>query len=577
MVVHSLTLARVPIKGDRMRKLVAVAAAASMLAGGLGAAAAPAAAAVTAPVSAATASSITWGTCSDPDLQSAGAQCGMLPVPLDYSQPLSPTNEIQLAVSIIRHTSTRAHYKGIILTNPGGPGGSGLDLNVFLIGELQAEQSQKSKSGASFDKQAVADYDWIGFDPRGVGSSVPALTCQPNYFSGDRRSYRPRNSSILSYWLTRTKSYAQACETHSAAQAALLDNMTTKDSAMDMDSIRKALGQSKLSYYGFSYGTYLGQVYASMFPARVRRLILDSNVDPRNIWYQANLNQDVAFQRNIEIWFGWLAKYNKVYHLGATRAAVQRRFNSVQAALAKNPIKGKVGPDEWVDIFLEAGYFEQTWLQLGQAFSNWARFHSNKAGSNMVTLYEEIDGPGDDNEFAVYNGVQCTDVQWPLSWAKWSKDNTRVNKIAPFETWGNAWFNAPCLYWPAPASTPEHINGSAIGSTLLIDETLDAATPFEGSREVRRLFPHSVLLAEPGGTTHADSLDGDLCVDNTIARYLTDGRLPARNNKAEWDKTCAPLPRPVPSASDAVANSTASSPSVSNNARILTEMHGLHG
>ena len=136
-----------------------------------------------------------------------------------------------------------------------------------------------------------------------------------------------------------------------------------------------------------------------------------------------------------------------------------------------------------------------------------------------------MDTPGNDNGFAVYNAVQCTDVQWPTSWAVWSRDNHRVNKIAPFETWANAWFNAPCLHWPAPASrqTPMQINGSGISSALLIDETLDAATPFEGSLEVRKLFPHSVLLAEPGGTTHADSLSGDLCVDNTIANYLASG------------------------------------------------------
>jgi len=190
---------------------------------------------------------------------------------------------------------------------------------------------------------------------------------------------------------------------------------------------------------------------------------------------------------------------------------------------------------------------------LRQAGGACAHTHSKKAGAALVSLYQGVDTPGDDNGFAVYNAVQCTDVQWPTSWAVWSKDNHRVNKIAPFETWGNAWFNAPCLHWPAPASatTPMQINGNGISSALLIDETLDAATPFGGSLEVRQLFPHSVLLAEPGGTTHADSLFGDLCVDNTIANYLASGKLPARNPNAKWDKTCKPLPVPTPSASSA--------------------------
>jgi pimeloyl-ACP methyl ester carboxylesterase len=517
-----------------MRRLVVIAATASMLAAGLGAAGPAIAARSAGP----NARSITWGKCTDPSLQQAKAQCGFLSVPLNYRSAHPAARTIKIAVSRILHTAK--HYQGVILTNPGGPGGSGLNLNVFLIGALQAEHL-----GA-----AAAGYDWIGFDPRGVGSSQPALACEPNYFRGDRRNYNPATTSLLTYWLSRTRRYDAACRARSPRQAALLRNMTTVDSARDMDSIRAALGRSKITYYGFSYGTYLGQVYATLFPGHVRRIIMDSNVDPRKVWYQANLNQDVAFNRNINIWFGWLAKYHRVFRLGRTAAAVSNRFNAEQRRLRRHPIGGQVGPDEWTDIFLEAGYFQQTWVQFGQAFADWAHGHHAKAGQALVALYQGVDSPGNDNSFAVYNAVQCTDVQWPLRWARWSRDNRRVNRIAPFETWDNAWFNAPCLYWPAPATTPtrvgSHGSGRRISSALLIDETLDAATPFEGSLEARRLFPHSVLLAEPGGTTHADSLSGNLCVDRTIARYLETGALPTRKPHARWDKTCAPLPRPVP-------------------------------
>jgi len=531
-----------------MKRLLAVAGAASLLAGGLSAAA-PAVAGTAAP---AASTALKWGKCAESDLRQAGAVCAMLSVPLNYSDPNGPT--IKIAVSRIKHTSSAAKYQGIILTNPGGPGGSGLDLNVFLIAQLEAE-------GSKADKAAVADYDWIGFDPRGVGSSSPAITCAPYYFNGPRENYNPRTPQILNYWLKRSARYDQKCAAHSAKQAALLDNMTTVDSARDMDSIRAALGQNKISYYGFSYGTYLGQVYSTLFPSHVRRLIMDSNVDPRKVWYQANLDQDIAFNRNIKIWFGWLAQHHSFYHLGNTEKAVEHRWYAEKARLFKHPIQGVVGPDEWTDVFLEAGYFEQTWLEWGSAFANWANTHSKKAGATIVSLYKSVDTPGDDNGFAVYSAVQCTDVQWPTSWAVWSQDNHRVNKIAPFETWGNAWFNAPCLHWPAPAAsqTPMLINGGGIHSALLIDETLDAATPFGGSLEVRKLFPNSVLLAEPGGTSHADSLFGNLCVDNTIANYLASGKLPSRKPNAKWDKTCKPLPRPVPGASSASNAAQASS------------------
>ena len=236
--------------------------------------------------------SISWGPCSDPNLQAFNAQCGYLSVPLDYSKPNG--QKIQLAVSRIEHTSS--NYQGVVLTNPGGPGGSGLGLNPFLIAQFQADGYGDT----------AGDYDWIGFDPRGVGSSIPSISCDPNYEGADRPNYIPFTSQLLNTWLSRSKGYAQDCASQSSTQTALLHNMTTVDSAKDMDSIRQALGQQQITYYGYSYGTYLGQVYGTLFPSRVRRMILDSNVDPRGVWYQDNLDQDIAFNRNVNTGLvGW--------------------------------------------------------------------------------------------------------------------------------------------------------------------------------------------------------------------------------------------------------------------------------
>jgi pimeloyl-ACP methyl ester carboxylesterase len=496
-----------------------------------------AAASASAPAPSTQASSITWGACSDPNLVAFNAQCGYLSVPLNYNNPNGP--KIQLAVSRIQHTSS--NYQGVILTNPGGPGGSGLGLDPFLMAQFQADGYGSM----------VADYDWIGFDPRGVGSSIPSLSCDPNYLGPDRPNYVPYTKQLLDTWLSRSQGYANACASQGAAQTALLQNLTTVDSAKDMDSIRQALGQQQITYYGYSYGTYLGQVYSTLFPSHLRRLVLDSNVDPRGVWYQDNLDQDIAFNRNVNIWFGWLAKYNSTYHLGATEQAVARTFYTTEAQLAQNPAGGVVGPDEWVDTFLLPAYYQEFYVPWAQVFSDWVNNHDAAAANELIGAYDDADGPGNDNELAVYLGVQCTDVQWPTNWHTWSRDNWAIFSFAPFETWGNAWFNAPCIYWPAQASHPVNIDGRGVSNALLIDETLDAATPFPGSVEVRKLFPNSVLLAEPGGTTHAETPDGDLCVDGTIAAYLENGTLPPRNNHAEWDKTCPPPPVPVPPSSNA--------------------------
>ncbi len=527
-----------------MRKLIVALAVLAVTASGAAVSSrAGAAVAATSPAARTATASIKWGPCSDSSLRQLHAQCGFLKVPLDYSKPGGA--KISLAVSRILHTSPASQYQGVILTNPGGPGGSGLALNAFLVPVLRQEKLANGRAAAD-------DYDWIGFDPRGVGSSVPALSCMPNYFSADRPDYVPTTAALVQTWLKRSKAYATAC---GKKDGPLLAHMTTIDTARDMDSIRAALGQKQITYYGFSYGTYLGQVYSTLFPSHVRRMILDSNVDPRGVWYGDNLDQDIAFNRNIDIWFGWIAKYHNVYHLGATERAVQNLFYAEEAKLAKRPAGGVIGADEWVDIFLEAGYYEQTWLQLGSAFAGYVHKGDWKT---LRSLYESTDTPGSDNEFAVYNAVQCTDVQWPLSWARWARDNWAVYKEAPFETWANAWYNAPCLYWPAKAGTPLSINGSRVRSALLIDETLDAATPFTGSLEVRKLYPHAVLLAEPGGTTHADSLSGDLCVDGTIATYLALGKLPPRKPGDGPDLLCKPLPVPVPTAAASSPASPAS-------------------
>ncbi len=512
----------------RMKKIVIIGSAMALLLAGVASSAhaSPAAPAHGAPA-------IAWGTCADEGLQQAGGVCGFLSVPLDYDHPQGA--KIQLAVSMIRHTVPDAQYQGIMVTNPGGPGGSGLTLSTL---------------GQYVPNGAGDAYDWIGFDPRGVGSSIPALSCLPDYFSPNRPDYIPTTADLERTWLARSQSYATAC----AKNGPLLRHMTTIEVAKDVDQIRIALGQQKINYYGFSYGTYLGQVYSTLFPQRVRRLVLDSNVDPRNVWYQANLNQDVAFQRNVEIWFGWLARYDSVYHLGKTAGAVQKLWYATQAKLRAHPAGGVVGPDEWTDVFLYSGYYQSTWLSLADAFAGWV----NKGDpSGVVDWYQSGDAPGDDNGFAVYNAVQCTDVQWPPSWAQWRRDNWRTYRTAPFETWGNAWYNAPCLYWPAPARQPLHVDGGKVASALLIDETLDAATPYEGSLEVRKLFPNSSLIAEPGGTTHAGTLYGNACVDDQIADYLATGKLPARqpgNNRA--DTLCDPLPQPVPDAAAAAASAS---------------------
>ena len=471
---------------------------------------------------------IAWGACADQGLRARGAECGFLTVPLDHAQPSGAT--IKLAVSRIRHTTTAS--QGVMLVNPGGPGGAGLTLSVL---------------GDYVPGGAGEAYDWIGFDPRGVGASRPALACDGDYAGYDRPPYVPVTAAIEKAWLARAAGYARACD---AAGGPLLDHLRTTDTVRDMDLLRRALGEERINFYGFSYGTYLGQVYATLYPQRVRRMVLDGNVDPRRVWYDANLDQDVAFDRNIRIYFAWLARHHAVYHLGRTGAAVEKLFYATQAQLTAKPAGGRIGPAELTDVFLSAGYYVFGWEAVAQAFAAWV--HDGDPAP-LRALYDQANPQteGSDNGYAVYLGVQCTDAPWPRSWRTWKRDNRRVHRIAPFETWGNAWYNAPCRTWGATAGTPVPVTGAKAPPVLLISETLDAATPFRGSLEVRKRFPRSVLVEGVGGTTHAGSLFGNACVDDTVAAYLRTGALPKRVAADTADLRCKPLAPPDPSAAAA--------------------------
>jgi pimeloyl-ACP methyl ester carboxylesterase len=474
---------------------------------------------------------ISWGPCQSTSLKNAGADCGFLQVPLDYAKPGGA--KISIAVSRVKHKA--AAYQGVMLVNPGGPGGSGLGLSTL---------------GGAVPNHVGDAYDWIGFDPRGVGSSKPALTCDGNYFSYNRPNYLPTSPQLEKVWLARSKTYAAAC----VKNGPLLEHIKTTDVAQDMDSLRKALGARQINYYGFSYGTYLGQVYSTLYPQRVRRMVLDSNVDPRGVWYQANLDQDIAFDKNIKVYFDWIAKYDSVYHLGKTGDAVDKLWYAQQRKLGAHAAGGVIGADEWTDVFLQAGYYVFGWEDLANAFAGWVQ---KGDWQTLKTLYDESNPPGDDNGFAVYNAVQCSDVQWPTNWNKWRVDNWLTYFQAPFETWGNAWFNAPCVFWPAKAGKPVNVDGRKVAGALLIDEEQDAATPFEGSLEVRKLYPNSSLIGAPGGTTHAGSLSGVSCVDDQVADYLATGKLPVRKPGNRADTDCPAVPPPVPAAAGAKADSPA--------------------
>ena len=464
--------------------------------------------------------SLSWSACGP----GSSDQCASFAVPLDYANP--DGDRITLAVRMRPHTS--ASSKGFLLANPGGPGGSGTGL-VGLAGAIP--------NGVGHA------YDLIGFDPRGVGASTPSLHCNSRFFGVDRPSFVPRSHRLMRFWKTKTTRYAAACGRSAAAR--LLPHLSTMDTVMDMDSLRQALvGSGKISFYGFSYGTYLGQVYATAYPTRVDKFVLDGVVNPTDYWYGANLKQEVGFDRNLNIFFRWIAAHPHAYHLGTSRKAIRRGYNALLKRLDRHPAyHRKLGPDEVTDALVNAGYYVYDWDSIATAYSRLVR---KGHGGALFGIYADSN-MGDDNGYAVYLGVQCSDVLRP-PWSTQVRDARRINRKRPFLAWDNTWYNAPCRTWPARSHTRIPVSGAAAtadgGKFLLVNETLDAATPFSGALKVRSLFPQSALIAGIRGTTHAGSLSGVSCVDSRIATFLRSGTLPTRLSGTRADVACPKVPPP---------------------------------
>ncbi|NGO76181.1 alpha/beta hydrolase [Streptomyces sp. YC504] len=460
-------------------------------------------------------------------------QCTSLKVPLDHAKPGG--KKITLALSRVPHTSSAKAYQGPLLVNPGGPGGSGLTLAGFVAGSLP--------------KKVAGTYDVIGFDPRGVGKSEPALNCRPGHFAPVRPDTVPSSHSIEQANLKRAKAFADAC---GKKYGSLLRYIDTVSAVRDMDAIRQGLGAKKINYFGYSYGTYLGAVYAKFYPERVRRAVLDSIVDPTGVWYRDNIDQDYAFDARHKAFSAWVAKHDATYKLGKDPAKIEAKWYAMRAALAKKPAGNKVGASELEDTFIPGGYYNGYWPYLAEAF---AAFVNDKDDAPLIEAYENfaaVDADGD-NGYSVYAAVQCRDAWWPRDWGQWRHDMWKAHDKAPFMAWNNAWYNAPCAFWPTKPLSPPDVSNSKLPPVLLFQATDDAATPYEGGLVVHRKLHGSSLVVEQGGGNHGITLSGNACLDKYLADYLASGKVP--RGSGEVDATCERLPDPEPEAPAAASSS----------------------
>ncbi|GGZ26258.1 alpha/beta hydrolase [Streptomyces poonensis] len=507
----------------------------------------------------AAAAGIRFGPCTkDQDLP-APLRCGTVTVPLDYARPNGKT--IKLTVSRVEATgkgpgngsgkdsgngsmkdsgkdpgkdsgrdSGRASVvrQGALVYNPGGPGASG--MHFPLAGYLPEWQ----RIGAA--------YDLVGYAPRGVGRSAP-LTCRDpkHLLKGPSQQPTHPSESYKRERIARAQAYARGCAERSGSG---LRHYHSLNNARDLEVLRAALGEERLTFMGASYGTYIGAVYATLFPKHVRRMVFDSavNPDPKGIWYGNNLRQSAAFERRWADFRAWTARHHAVYGLGRTAREVLGSYERARARLAAEPAGGKVGPGELQAALLQAAYYDDYWPQRALALSRYLK------GDSKPLIQQAAPSPEgaveQENGNAVYTAVECNDAPWPTDWRTWDRDNTRLARTAPFETWDNAWMNLPCAYWRVPRQRPLDVrtDPGSLPPTLILAGERDAATPYEGARELQRRLSGSVLVTERKAGTHGVGGGPNACANGYLDAYLLEGRLP------EWRASCAPRPEPRPAA-----------------------------
>ncbi|WP_411149458.1 alpha/beta hydrolase [Streptomyces sp. A30] len=477
------------------------------------------------------AAGIDFGACPKGEDLPDSVQCGTVSVPLDYARP--DGKRIELTVSRTRATHKDPHNskrrvprQGALVYNPGGPGASGLYFP--LIGALPEW------------KRLAAAYDLVGYAPRGVGRSAP-LSCEDPKRFHKAPSPAPTHpsESYKRERIAQAKAYARGCAQRAGSA---LRHYTSLNNARDLDVLRAALGEERLTFMGASYGTYFGALYATLFPSHVRRMVFDSavNPDPDQIWYRNNLGQSAAFEGRWADLREWIAKHDDVYGLGDTAQKVLRSYEKAAARLAVEPAGGKVGPGQLQGAFLTAGYYDDYWPHRAQALSAYLKGDPKpliqQAGPHPEAAAEA------ENAHAVYTAVECNDAPWPTEWRVWDRDNTRLARVAPFETWDNVWMNLPCAYWPAPRQQPLDVRTGPgeLPPTMILAGERDAATPYDGALELHRRLSGSVLVTERDSGTHGIVGGPNPCVNGHVDAYLLEGRLPVRR------AACAPRPEPRP-------------------------------
>lgn len=440
-------------------------------------------------------------------------QCATMKAPLDWGKPRGDT----IGIALIRAKADGPESKriGSLVFNFGGPGGSGVSSLPSFGSDYEALRAR---------------YDLVSFDPRGVGRSAP-VKCESDsqldvYFQQDAT---PDNSAERSQLLDRTKQFNAACEKNSKK---ILPHVATTDAARDMDLMRQVLGDAKLHYFGISYGTQLGGVYAHLFPKNVGRAVLDGVVDPTQNPEQSSLGQAEGFQLALDNFAKDCTSKSTECPLGATPDDVKNRIAKLLADLAKKPIPGifprRLTQTAAINGIAQSLYSKDFWEYLTEGLEQ--AYEGD--GKVLMLLSDAMNGRDESGQYsnitAANIAINCADEKPRYTVDYIQRILPKFRAASPLFGDYLAWGMISCTGWPV-AGAADHPDVSAPGSApiLVVGNTGDPATPYEGARKMADALGSGVAVELTyQGQGHGAYDSKDKCVQGTVNSYLLDGKVP---------------------------------------------------
>lgn len=439
-----------------------------------------------------------WTECGD------NLQCATLVAPLDYTDPAGES----VRLTVTRHLARKPKQRiGSLLVNPGGPG---LDAK-FLV----------EAAPAMFTEDLLNRFDIVGMDPRGTGGSTPSIDCIDEYDPYFAAEF-PDTPEGKEQDIALVKKLADACYQRSGD---LLAHVSTLDVARDMDLLRRVLGEDRISYFGFSYGSELGAAWVTMFPSSVRAAVFDGAVDPTASGMQESIDQARGFESALTSFLEFCSEKCS-FPAGRDPGSA---FDEIISLIDRGEIPTSAGrPSLNLSItysaIANALYSEMLWPQLDGALDA----AEDGDGGPMLSLYDDYYRRRQDgtypNLIEAFIAISCADDRGPTTVegvdAYYDEILAAAPRLAPAFRGGYA-----CVFWPVPSAPTIELTGRGAGPILVIGTTNDPATPLAGTQKMADTMEGGVLITV-AGEGHLGYRQSK-CARELVDDYLVDGKVPS--------------------------------------------------